>query len=140
MDYSPSGNRNLENLQKWLDYELPASALGFFSWFYGILLAVAMLAAIVFIPFMLRILYVEKKIGWIIYFIIIVVIPAVLIYFLNKGNPYGFLLQILPLGLFFFYCFNLKLAVRGWVVKEKFLLNKDIKPINIDDVFRNYKF
>jgi hypothetical protein len=139
MEIIPDKNYNLHRLQKWLDFELSSSSMLFFSWFWGFLLMFAAIAAVIFIPIMLKILYQEKKIGWIVYFIVLVVIPTILIYLLNIDLLYKFILNALPLGLFFFYCFTLKLAVRRWVLDDKFIRGETVFLQNKSDVFDNYK-
>jgi hypothetical protein len=140
MEIRPSETYNLERLQRWLDYDLSLSALLFFSWFYGLLLVIMLVAAVIFIPFMLKILYEERKFGWIVYFIIFVVIPFAAIQFINTGLSYKFLLSILPLVFFYFYCFTLKLAVRNWLTESRYRLREYNAEIKTDDVFRNYRF
>jgi hypothetical protein len=72
------------------------------------------LAAILFTPFMLKVLFEERRFGWIIYFIIIVLIPVIAIYFFNFGLSYKPAFQLIPLGTFYFYCFTLRLAIKDW--------------------------
>jgi hypothetical protein len=136
MEIQPIRNYNLLRLQQYLDYELSGTALLFFSWFWGILLFLAGIAALVFIPFMLKVLYEERKYGWIVYFFVIVILPAAVIYMSDVGFTAKILLGYLPLALFFFYCFTLKLAVRGWVTEYKFQRN----ILQGEDSFNNYKF
>jgi len=140
MELYSSRHSDLLRLRKWLDYELSSSALLFFSWLWGFLLLGAVLAAVVFIPFMIKVLFQEKKYGWLIYFFLIVVVPAVIIYSINIDFLYKVLFtSYVPLALFLFYCFTLKLAVRTWVTEKNFRIG-NIKEIKTDDIFKNYKF
>ncbi len=140
MEIYPSEQDRLLKLKKWLDYEISASTLYLFSWFWGILLLLAALAAIIFIPFMLKVLFQEKKYGWIISFFIFVILPALLIHLAHIGIMYKVILNYVPLGLFFFYCLTLKFAVRGWVLDNKFKRGEKVFIKSTDDVFNNYKF
>jgi hypothetical protein len=121
MEIHPISNYNLRRLQKYLDYELSTSALVFGSWFWGILLGAALIAAVIFTPLMLKILYEEKKYGWLTTFFIMVILPAIIFYFIDINLMYKSILYFIPIGLFFLYCIMLKWAVRGWVNDYEFL-------------------
>ena len=110
-----SKNQNLKRLNYWLKYELSSSALLLLSWLWGITILLSTVAALVFTPFMLYILFQEKKFGWITFFIIIVILPAitVLIFFLHSN--YFMFLILIPLVLFYFYCFLLRYTVDDWL-------------------------
>ena len=110
-----SKNQNLKRLNYWLKYELSSSALLLLSWLWGITILLSTVAALVFTPFMLHILFQEKKFGWITFFIIIVILPAitVLIFFLHSN--YLMFLILIPLVLFYFYCFLLRYTVDDWL-------------------------
>jgi len=71
------------------------------------------LAAILFTPYMLYVLYEEKKIGWIVSFVVIVLIPSVLIVFFYSDL---FLLLLLP---FYLYCFLLRFEVKNWLSEKR---------------------
>lgn len=122
MEQNPSSIQNLQKLQKWLEYEISSSVLAAFSWFWAILLFIVFLAALIFIPLMLKILYQEKKYRWILSFIIFIIIPAAAIHFVNFFiSPLYVIMMYFPLAAFFLYCFMLKLAVRGWINDYKFI-------------------
>lgn len=101
-------------LQQWLDYELSTGVLIFLTWVWGSILLLLIVAAILFTPFMLKILWEEKRYGWITYFLIIVVIPLIISFLFETDSTYKFVFQFVPLGTFYFYCFTLRLAIKEW--------------------------
>jgi hypothetical protein len=112
---SPSQKYNLQRLQYWLEFELSASTLMLFSFFWGLLMGLAFIAAIIFIPFMIKVLYEERKWGWIISFIVIILLPGIIIYLINIPTGTKMLLSYIPLAFFFLYCFTLRMTVRDWL-------------------------
>lgn len=110
-----SVNQDLFKLQRYLNYELSSSVLFIFSFFYGILIFLLSLAAVVFTPFMLYVLIKEKRWGWIISFAIIVFISSSIMLVLSILYTYLRLMLPILLGLFYFYCFVLRFEVNNWV-------------------------
>jgi hypothetical protein len=104
--------QRLESLYKYLNYEIFSSVLYFASWFVGMLLPLLFLLAIVFSPYMLYVLYLEEKKGWIITFVLLIILPAILtlIFF-----P---MIIIVGLAPFYFYCFILRMEVRNWLQEK----------------------
>jgi len=104
--------QRLESLYKYLNYEISSSVLYFASWFVGMLLPLLFLLAIVFSPYMLYVLYLEEKKGWIITFVLLIILPAILtlIFF-----P---MIIIVGLAPFYFYCFILRMEVRNWLQEK----------------------
>lgn len=102
----------LEKLSKYLNYQFSSSLLFILSYIWGITLILAIIAATFFIPFSLYCFVKIKKISWIISFFIVVIIPFIscVIFGLKFGYLSAFLL--IPLGLFYFYCFMLKLIIK----------------------------
>ena len=122
MDQNPYGLQNLLKLQRWLEYEISAMALVALSWFWPVMIFIVLLAALIFTPLMLKVLYQEKKTGWIVSFVIFIIVPLVVLNFINFFlSPLYMILMYLPVAGFFLYCFTLKLAVRGWVNDYKFI-------------------
>jgi len=115
MEIEISKNYNVKRLNQWLNYELSTSVLLLLSWFWGITILLMTITAILFTPFMLKILFQERRYGWIIFFVLIIIIPAICTYFLVKGTTYKFVLELIPLAFFYFYCFILKLTIRDWM-------------------------
>ena len=114
MKTEAQNNYNVMRLQQWLDYELSTGVLILLTWVWGSLLLLLIIAAILFTPFMLKVLFEERRYGWIIYFLIIVVIPLILSFLFVTGSTYKSVFQFIPLGTFYFYCFTLRLAIKDW--------------------------
>jgi hypothetical protein len=136
--YSTANLENLRKLQKWLDFEISSSPMIFFSWFWGILLFLTAILAVIFIPFMLKVLYQEKKFSWIIYFAILVLIPAITLNLITMDTNFRFFASAIPLALFFFYCFTLKLAVRNWVVDRLYINGNISSQIETDNYLNKF--
>jgi len=101
---------HLSKLSKVLNYQLSTTLL-FILWYSGgfSLLAVT-IAAILFSPYMLYVLYLENKNGWIIFFVVLVLLPIIAIILSSI-----FELLFIPLALVYFYYFILKFVVRDWI-------------------------
>jgi hypothetical protein len=105
---------NVTRLQRWLDYELSTAMLLLLSWFWNLALLLMIIAAILFTPFMLKVLLDEKRFGWITFFIILVIMPIISFFIWDINSSYKFILELIPLALFYFYCFILRLAIKSW--------------------------
>jgi len=114
MDIEISKSYSVRRLQQWLDYELSTSLLMFLSWFWNIALLLAIIASIIFTPFMLKVMFEERRFGWIVFFFLMVILPFVGILFFNIDSSYKFAIELIPLALFYFYCFILRLAIKDW--------------------------
>lgn len=119
-----SGSYRLQKLYKWLNFELPGIILFGISFFYNIALTVLLIAALLFTPYMLYVLYREGHFGWMAAFGLCVGLPAALSYYFIGayfGGGYQLLAgkQILagyiPLAFFFCYCFVLKLSIPSMI-------------------------
>ncbi len=121
MERTTPVNNKLVTLEKWLDYELSASVLLFLSWMWVILLAIVILAVVALAPFMIKVLYEEKKYKWITSFFILIILPAVVIILVNADFLIKVSLLNIPLVIFFLYCFALKFAVKGWIADRNFM-------------------
>jgi predicted neutral ceramidase superfamily lipid hydrolase len=93
----------------------------FYSW---LLIA----AALVFTPYMLYVLYKEKRTGWISAFLILIILPLIVILVLPIETTLFLMLSNIPLALFFLYCFILRFEVNSWIreknAKEQWLAQK----------------
>ena len=98
-----------------LNYELASSALLFLSYVSGIFLTLAIVAAILFAPYLLYVLFTEKRFGWIVSFIIIVLFPIIISFLLGITEEYFSIILIVTLALFYFYCFVIRMSVREWI-------------------------
>jgi hypothetical protein len=126
-----SQNYNLNQLKKFLNYEISLSTLYFLSFLAFAFIFAAFAAALIFTPYMLYILFKEDKKSWIVIFIIIVIIPLILLIILTFLFAFDKSLFLIPLGLFYFYCFLLRFEVNGWIrelsAKNLFLLKQKEK-------------
>ena len=105
---------NLSRLSKVLNYQLSTSFL-FILWYGGGLTLLAVtIAAILFSPYMLYVLYLEKKNGWIIFFVVLMLLPIIVIFLFAP-----LVLLFIPLALVYFYYFTLRLVVRDWIQEKK---------------------
>ena len=74
--------------------------------------------AILFAPYMLFVLFMNKKHGWLLFFVIIVGLPLALITH-STGNPlFDIGLRYLPLVMFYLYCVLLRYSVADWMSDE----------------------
>ena len=114
---------HLSKLSKVLNYQLSSAVLLILLYAGGLTLLAATIAAILFSPYMLYILYLEKKTGWIIFFAVLVLLPIIVIIL----SPMIELLFV-PLALVYFYYFLLKFVVRDWIQEKnaKYELQKQM--------------
>ncbi|MFO7845469.1 MAG: hypothetical protein R6V27_02835 [Balneolaceae bacterium] len=105
---------DVETLERWLTWELSGSVLFFLSFFR--ILALLLLAPLIllFLPVLIGTLWIERRYGWLLFLALFVVVPAVAIYFIIDSGQWFFALQFVPIGLFLFYCFLLKLTIPMW--------------------------
>lgn len=115
MEVEISRNYNISRLKQWLDYELSTSTLILLSWFWNFTIILAAITAVLFTPFMLKILFEERKFGWIITFLIVIILPAVIIFFIDNTNNYQYILGGVVLVFFYFYCFVLRFVIKDWM-------------------------
>lgn len=114
MEIEISRNYSVRRLQQWLDYELSTLLLMLLSWFWNLALILMIIAAFLFTPFMLKVLFDERRFGWIVFFFFLVILPASGVLFINIDSTYKFVIELIPLALFYFYCFVLRIAIRDW--------------------------
>jgi len=115
-----SSSYRLQQLHKWLNFELPGIILFGISFFYNIALTLLLIAALLFTPYLLYVLFQERRFGWIAAFVLGVCLPAVISYYffgISFGGGYQLfaggqiLAGYIPLAFFFCYCFVLKLSI-----------------------------
>jgi len=114
MEIEISKNYSVRRLQQWLDYELSTFILILFSWFVHIALLLMIIAAVIFTPFMLKVMFEERRFGWILFFFLMVILPAASIFIFNIGSTFKSVIELIPLALFYFYCFVLRLVIKDW--------------------------
>ena len=106
------GNERLKNLRKWLNFELPGVILFGLSFFYNFAFTTFLIVASVFTPYLIYVLFLEKRYGWIIFFAVFVALPGVLSYYFLSTIG-GMLAGAIPMALYLFYCYFLKLSLPG---------------------------
>jgi len=72
-------------------------------------------AAILFSPYILYVLFLEKKIGWIITFFSMTLFPLLFINIFFRTALFYDALILIPLLLFYFYCYLIKFEVDKWL-------------------------
>ncbi len=103
----------LEKLYTYLNYEISSSILFVASWFFAFFIPLLFIAAIIFTPFMLYVLYKESKNSWVIAFVLLIIIPAI---FTAIFYPELSMFGLIP---FYFYCFVLRMEARDWLHEKK---------------------
>ena len=101
----------LKKLSKVLNYHLSTSLLFILSFFSSIMLTAAIIAAIIFVPIMLYILFKLKKTSWIILFCIIVLVPLTICIILGLEIGYLSVFLLISLAFFYGYFFILRFMV-----------------------------
>ncbi len=108
---------SVERLGAILNWQLPTSILLTVHHNVFIALPIVIIMAVLFTPYMLYILIREERIGWIIAFFIIVILPFILFYFFSR-NSYAFEgMMLIPFIFFYFYCLLVRLSVNQWIKK-----------------------
>lgn|GEM_PF-681707 len=110
-----SNSYHLEKLNNILNYEVSAVVLYTVSFALRFLEILLILAAMLFTPYMLFVLFKEKKASWIITFCIMVLAPFIWCIYNSLTNRDTFILSMVTLGTFYLYCFLLKLQTREWI-------------------------
>lgn len=111
-------DQSLLKLKQYLNYQLSGTVLYFLSFFTVIFLFLASASAIIFSIYMLKVLYRERKTGWIIFFFILVIIPIFLISLISLWIPAFKPLMLFSIGLFYLYFFFLRFEVNDWVREQ----------------------
>lgn len=114
MEIEITKDYNVRRLQQWLDFELSSSVMLVLSYFWSFTILLMALAAIIFTPFMIKVLWEERKHGWIIFFFFVVIVPIVLSFVFGFYAEYKSIAFLLSLAMFYFYCFILRLVVKDW--------------------------
>lgn len=125
----------LEKLYKYLNYEVSSSLLYLASWFIPMFIPLLILAAVIFTPFMLYVLYIQNKKGWITAFVVLVILPVVIV------SIYAPLLAMIALAPFYFFCFVLRIEVKGWITEMRArndLALQKIKKVKDENDFEDW--
>lgn len=112
---------HLRKLSKILNYELASSILLVLSWISVLAMPLMILAAIMFIPYLIFVLTILKKWGWISGLLVFVFVPLIGVVFLASGSEYLNYFLLIPMTMFYLYCFLIKNSVREWLhsIEEK---------------------
>lgn len=111
---------HLDRLSTFLNYELSSSTFYLGAFFYRALLFIAVLAAIVFTPYLIYVLFLEKRYGWLIFFFLIVILPLISFEIFISDPAARSIARWFPIGAFFFYCLLLKYTVNDWIRERSF--------------------
>ena len=88
---------------------------GIFEPYRSYLLIAITISAIVFSPYLLYILFIEKKKKWILSFFIFVIIPFTLAYMLFQQFIFTMMGAFFPVLFYWIYCLFLKTEVQRWL-------------------------
>ncbi len=78
-------------------------------------LVIITVAAILFTPYIFKVLITEKKYGWIITFFAMIILPLLFAYILFRDALFFEAIILLPLGSFYLYCYLIKFEVDKWL-------------------------
>jgi hypothetical protein len=109
----------LKKLKYFLNYELSSSSLYLLSFVYFSTFVLAIIAAVIFTPFLIYVLYKNRKYFWLILFFVFILFPTLIIYFTNLKEMVLSIALYIELGLFYFYCVVLRFVVADWVEDVK---------------------
>ena len=115
---------NIGKLQRWLEFELAGPVLLYITYAGGITIFLALLAALLVMPLLLKVLIVERKYGWLGTLIVFVFgsfwgtylffEPAAWMTNVSKLSS----ALLISLGFFYFYCAMLRLSIGGWTKED----------------------
>ena len=105
----------VRRFRKLLYFELSTSVLFILLYLGVIILYLVVGAAILFTPYMMYVLIKEKHYVWIVIFFFMVVLPYLIVLFINFDNILLTAWLLLPIVLFYLYCFLLKYSVDNWL-------------------------
>jgi len=115
---------NIGKLQRWLEFELAGPVLLYITYAGGITIFLALLAALLVMPLLLKVLIVERKYGWLGTLIVFVFgsfwgtylffEPAAWMTNVSKLSS----ALLISLGFFYFYCAMLRLSIGSWTKED----------------------
>lgn len=82
------------------------------------LLIATTISVILFSPYILYILFIEKKWKWILSFFIFVAIPFVFAYMIFQQFFFSMMGALPPILFYGIYCYLLKKEVQGWLIRD----------------------
>ncbi len=111
---------HLDRLATFLNYQLSASLFFFSSFIVRLFIFAAIIVGGVFIPYMIYVLLKEGRNGWIMFFNLMILPPLLLsIIFIPSYFPAALMISV---GLFYCYCFFLRIAVGEWIRERNWKL------------------
>lgn len=106
----------VSRLKDVVNYTLTSALFSYMSIAFQFGNTIAIIAAALFITYILYVLIKEKRFGWLTAFFIMVVLPVIITYLISRGSSFSVMAIILiPFSLFYFYCFLLRYALDDWV-------------------------
>jgi hypothetical protein len=105
----------LRRLRAILWFELSTAVLIIFNFFWALTLAIVIVAALLFTPYMLYVLFKEKHYGWISFFFFIFVLPYIILLLLFYNYILLTAWLLAPIPLLYCYYFVLKYSVDDWL-------------------------
>ncbi len=113
-----------------LNFELSTVVLFLLMYIWQVTIFLAAFAAMLFTPYLIFVLIKEKKTGWIIFFILLVIFPLVTIILFLSDDLFYLAYLLIPLPLFYFYCFIIRFDANGWLkeINGKIYNENQIKP------------
>jgi Ca2+/Na+ antiporter len=112
----------LSRLNKILKYKLSDGILFLLSILNSVFIFLLVIAAIIFAPYMLFVLFKEKRFGWITFFLLLVILPMILLLLFFRHVDNFIFLFLIPLAFYYFYYFLLKMTVAEWVEEKSWKL------------------
>jgi hypothetical protein len=113
-----SNQMKLTRLHYWLTLE-GSSGVGFLGLLAGVpfvpVLLILGLAALAFAPFLLKVLIQMRHWGWVTAFAIMVGVPCILWFFPVENPILSVIVNLLPLLMFYLFCWLLRTAVEEWI-------------------------
>ena len=106
---------HLNRISQILNFELASTVLFVFSFMHSIFLIVAIIAAFLFIPYLLYVLFKERRFGWIASLVTVIFAPLVISIPFGITSEYLSIILMVSLLLFYFYCFVIKMSIREWI-------------------------
>jgi len=106
-------SEHIDRLATFLNYQISASLLFISSFVVWLFIVAALIVAGIFIPYMIYVLLKEGRNGWIILFNLMILPPLIIsIIFLPSYFSSAVMISV---GLFYCYCFFLRMAVGEWI-------------------------
>ncbi len=106
---------SIRRLRAILWFEISTVVLFLLSFFGPFIIAIAIIAALLFTPYMLYVLFKEKRYAWISVFFFMIIIPYVIILLIFYDYILLTAWLLLPVILLYSYYFLLKYSVDDWL-------------------------